>query len=136
MKENTKYMVITIILIFISLGIGIWIGIYLGYRTGASTVATISINTQVHDLENRVEALKAQRNQYSTLAIEIIEHGLDKDILSLLPEYREDLDIPMHTLDFIKKGLQTAKRYRTSFPRTSQGKLMDKDVKRALSTVN
>ncbi len=73
---------VTVILMVICLGIGMVAGVYLGYRSGTSTVATISINTQVHDLENRVEALQAQRNQDTGSAIEIIEHGLDQDIVS------------------------------------------------------
>jgi len=64
MKSSTKCTVVTVILMVICLGIGMVAGVYLGYRSGTSTVATISINTQVHDLENRVEALQAHSTAY------------------------------------------------------------------------
>jgi len=119
----------------IGLGTGAWIGIHLGYRTGTSTVATFSINTQVQDLKNRVEALKALRTQDAEGAIESIEHGLDVDIVSLLPDRREDLRIPPHTLNLIDQGLVIAKQYRLSYPRTSKGTLLDDDASRALSEI-
>ncbi len=84
MKTSTKCTVVTVILMVSCFGIGMVAGVYLGYRSGTSTVATISINTQVHDLENRVEALQAQRNQGTGSAIEIIEHGLDQDIVLIV----------------------------------------------------
>jgi D-arabinose 1-dehydrogenase-like Zn-dependent alcohol dehydrogenase len=136
MKSTTKCTAITAIVAIVGLGVGGWAGVNLGYLTGASNVATISINTQVHDLENRLEALQALRHQDADSAIKAIEHGLDRDIVSLLPSHREELRIPEATLSLVEKGLQRAKRYRVDFPRASQGRPLDEDVKRALSAVD
>lgn len=133
MRTTIKHAAITAVLTIVGLGIGVWAGANLGYRTGMSGVAAISINTQVHDLDNRLEALQALRRQDTDSAIELIEHGLDQDIVSLLPSHREGLQIPDATLAFVKDGLQNAKRYRVDFPRASRGRPIDDDVKRALS---
>jgi hypothetical protein len=124
---------VSAVLTIVGFGIGAWGGTDLGFRTGASDVATVSINTQVHDLGNRLEALKALRNGDADSAIEFIEHGLDRDIVSLLPSRRKGLQIPKATLEFVTEGLEGAKRYRADFPRASKGRPIDEDVARAFS---
>lgn len=136
MGISAKRIAITVAAGVVGLGIGLWIGSSFGFNAGASTVATVSINTLVHDLDNRLEALQAMRQQDPDTSIEALEHGLDRDIVSLLPSHREGLRIPKPTLEFAEKGLERAKRYRAEFPRASQGRPIDDDVERALSAVD
>ena len=133
MNPKTKSTVVAIIQVTVGLAIGLWVGIYVGNLTGGSTAAAIGINTQVHHLKSDVKALQELRNQDTAAAIETIESRLDQDIISMLPELYENLMITEETLAFIEEGLHVAKRYRAAYPRTSQGELIDKDIKRVFS---
>lgn len=133
MKPNIKSKVVAVIQATVGLAIGLWVGIYVGNLTGGSTAAAIGINTQVHHLKSGVKALQELRNQNPDAAIETIERRLDQDIISMLPELYENLLIPEETLALIEEGLHVAKRYRAAYPRTSQGELIDRDIKRAFS---
>ncbi len=135
MNPGIKRTAFAVILLALGLGIGIWLGSHLGYRLGASDVATISINTQVHDIDNRVQALTALRTGATDAGIELIEHGLDQDIVSLEPVRREGLQLPDHTLLFSDKGLRTAKTYRDDYPRTAQNTLIEESIRQAFSTL-
>jgi hypothetical protein len=135
MKQGIKQTIIVAAVLIVGLAVGVWIGAHLGVRVGTSEVAVISLNTQVHDLENRVQALRLLRQGNSESAIELIESGLDRDIVSLEPVRREGIRIREHTLSFIAKGLRTAKQYRDAYPRASQGELIDESIRQAFSTL-
>lgn len=135
MKQGGMRIVVGVITLIIGLVVGAWLGAYLGFGVGASDVAAISINTQIHDIENRVQALRSLRQGDTDSALEFIESGLDRDIVSLEPDRRENIRLREHTLDFISQGLRTAKQYRDEFPRSSQGELIDDSIRKAFSTL-
>lgn len=136
MKTRTRTIVLSTVVIVISVIAGVGIGAYLGFSLGTSTVATVALNTQVHNLHSDIETLRALRNNELAAAAELIEKRLDRGIVSLLPEYRDGLRIDTGTNEFITQGVIAAKRYRADFPRDAQSELIRNDVQRAFSLVD
>lgn len=126
---------ILVVVLIVGLAAGLWLGAHQGFDIGVSQVAGVSLNTQIHDIENRVQALRSLREKDIESAIELIESGLDNDIVSLEPARREGIRLAEHTLEFIAKGLLTAKQYRDHFPRASQGELIDESIRQAFATL-
>ncbi len=116
--------------------IGVIVGGYGGSYLAASAVINNWVNSQTKDGRAEVDILRQLRADEQENAIEILESELDKDIVSLLPEYHEKFRIQDLTLTSINETLLYAKRYRTEYPRESQGKLIDQDVARALALVD
>ncbi len=127
--------VLFMVILVVSIGVGIAFGSRLGFDAGVSEAAKLSINTQVHALNNRVKAMEALRAGKKESAIQLMEAGLDANIITLAPNRREGIDIPEHTESFIRSGLKSAKAYREKFPRTYQSELVKMDVMAAFSSV-
>ncbi len=133
---KTKSVIFLLVVVVITLAAGAAAGVYVGFGLGASAVAKVSINTQVSHVESNIEALRALRDGKIVAAMGLIENRLDQDIVSLLPEYREDLRIPEQTVALTEKTIRNAKQYRARFPRTPQTDLLRRDIERAFSLVD
>ena len=116
--------------------IGMVFGGYGGSYLSANAVINNWINSQTKDGNAQVAILINMRDGKNEQALELLEAELDKDIITLLPEYYEKFKITDQIVIAINTTLKNAKNYRMQFPRESKGRLIDKDVARALSLVN
>ena len=133
MMKSTLYT----LLIFMAGGLlGIVFGGYGGSYLAASAVINNWINSQTKDGNAQIAILINMRGGNNEQALELVEAELDKDIVSLLPEYYEKFNITDQLVTAINTTLKNAKDYRMQFPRESKGRLIDTDVNRALSLVN
>ncbi len=116
--------------------VGVIVGGYGGSYLAASAVINNWVNSQTKDGRAEVDILRQLRTGQQEQAIEMLESELDRDIVSLLPEYYEKFRIQGLTLTSINETLLQAKHYRLEYPRQSKGMLIDHDVTRAFTLVD
>ena len=111
------------------------VGGYGGAFLAAGNIVNNWIISQTSSTRSHIEILKLLRNGEQDTALEQLEARLDKDIVSLSPEYYDEFRITEQTRARIETALHQAKEYRQSYPRPSQGRAIDKDVEKTLSSV-
>ena len=116
--------------------VGVIVGGYGGSYLAASAVINNWVNSQTKDGRAETDILRQLRTGQHEQAIEMLESELDRDIVSLLPEYYEKFRIQGLTLTSINETLLHAKQYRLEYPRQLKGMLIDQDVTRAFTLVD
>ena len=110
-------------------------GGYGGAFLAAGSIVNNWVNSQTHATQSHIEILQLLRAGNNETALEQLENELDKDIVSLSPDYYEEFRLKEYTRDRVTAALQQAKEYRKANPRPSQGRAIDQDVEKTLSSV-
>jgi hypothetical protein len=108
-------------------------GGYLGARLGASAIINNWVNSQAGYAQSHILILRQLRNGDDDSAVEQLESQLDRDIVSLLPEFHGNYRLTDATRSRINAVLGQARQYRDDFPRQTSGKAIEDDVRHALA---
>jgi hypothetical protein len=110
--------------IALSLVAGLVIGGYGGFRLGKSSVLNNVLQKDAREVQSHVSTLKYLRDGQTDKAIEVIEAGLDDDLVLFDPEEPYEM-ITDRTKAEIKQALQQARGYRAAYPRKSSRSYVD-----------
>jgi len=117
--------------IVLSLAVGVVIGGYGGFRLGKTPVLNNVLQKDARGVQTRVITLKHLRAGQTDKVIEIIEAGLDDDLVLFDTEEPYEM-ITDRTKAEIKQALQHAKDYRAAYPRKSSRTHVDAMVSNVL----
>lgn len=92
--------------------------------------ADSAMSERAQEAGSKIAVLKRFRAGEEDKAIDILEHGLDNELIGL--EKREDF--ASSTNNSVQKALAEAREYRTAFPRTAADPVMDGLLKKALNS--
>ena len=110
--------------IALSLAAGLIIGAYGGFRLGKSPVLNNVLKKDAREVQSHVSTLKYLRDDQTDKAIEVIEAGLDDDLVLFDPEEPYEM-ITDRTKAEIKQAIQQARGYRSAYPRKSSRSHVD-----------
>ncbi len=122
-----------IFLAFAVLGVACLVaGGYIGARLASRAIVDNWVNSQTHYTQSHILILNRLRKGETDTAIEQLEAQLDRDIVSLSPDYYEDFNISDNTRARVDAALEQAREYRQAFPRQKRGLAIEKDVEKTL----
>ena len=104
--------------IVLSLAVGLIIGGYGGFRLGKATVLNNVLHKDALEVQSHIITLKHLRAGQTDKAIEVIEAGLDDDLVLFDPEDHYEM-ITDRTKAEIKQATTLARDYRAAYPRKS-----------------
>lgn len=108
-------------------------GGYVGLHLGASAIINNWVNNQASYAQSHILILRQLRSGDDDSALEQLESQLDRDIVSLLPDYHGNYRLTDVTHSRISAVLREARQYRDEFPREARGEAVGDDVQHALS---
>ena len=108
-------------------------GGYLGLHLGSSTIVNNWVNSQANYAQSHILILRQLRSGDDDSALEQLESQLDRDIVSLLPDFHGNYRLTDATRSRINAILVQARQYRDEFPRQASGKAIENDVHHALA---
>ena len=104
--------------IVLSLAVGVIIGVYGGFRLGKSPVLNNVLQKDAREVQSLIITLKHLRAGQTDKAIEVIEAGLDDDLVLFDPEEPYEM-ITDRTKAEITQATAQARGYRAAYPRKS-----------------
>lgn len=132
MSEKTRTRWYTFLIFSLICGISLIAGGYIGAHLAASAIVNNWVNSQTHYTQSHVLILNQLRSGETAAAIEQLEAQLDRDIVSLSPDYYEDFSVTDQTRARIEAALEQARQYRQDHPRENTGMAIERDVKKTL----
>ncbi len=129
-KTRSRWYTFLIFSLFCS--ISLIAGGYIGARLASSAIVDNWVNSQTHYAQSHVLILEQLRKGETGAVIEQLEAQLDKDIVSLSPDYYEDFSISDQTRARIEAVLEQVREYRREYPRENRGTAIERDVKKTL----
>lgn len=104
----------------------------IGARLGAGAIMDNWLTSQSNYALSHLLILRQMRNGDDEAALNRLEAQLDRDIVSLLPDYYGDARVSERARARAAAVLEQARDYRDEYPRPAQGRAIDRDVQRAL----
>lgn len=132
MSEATRSRWFSFFIFAILCVIGIVAGGYIGARLASTAVVNNWVGSQADYTQSHVLILRQLRRGEIDTVMEQLESQLDKDIVSLHPDYYDDFDITDRTRARVDAALEQARQYREAFPREKRGRAIERDVEDAL----
>lgn len=128
MAINSKNLLLYGLLILGGSALGFIAGGYTGSNFGIGLILNSAINKDAHDLQSRLSALRSLRAGDVDSGVEIIEAGIDDQLVLFdphepYPGLDEDTQLKM------KLAIESAFQYRQEFPRQSDRSHVDGMVK-------
>ena len=103
-----------VISLFVGGLVGIVAGGYIGFHLTTANFGNEWLYEQSNDISSRTTILRNIREGRHEDAVEMMERQLEDDLISIEPDHR----IKERTLSAINSAIQSAKEYRTQYPRT------------------
>lgn len=114
--------------------ISLLLGGYIGAHLGSSAMINNWVTSQSNYAQTHILILRQMRGGDDDAALEQLEGQLDRDIISLLPDFHGDYWLSDETRTRLEAVLRQARQYRDEFPRQTQGgEAMEEDLRRALT---
>lgn len=108
-------------------------GGYVGMHLASSAIVNNWVNSQASYAQSHIIILRQLRSGDDDSAVEQLESQLDRDIVSLLPDFHGNYRLTDVTRTRINAILRQARQYRDEFPRKTQGEAIEDDVRHALA---
>ncbi|MEX2525009.1 MAG: hypothetical protein WD750_08630 [Gammaproteobacteria bacterium] len=134
MSEKTRARWYTFLVFALFCVLSLIAGGYIGAHLASSAIVNNWVNSQTHYAQSHVLILGQLRNSETAAAIEQLEAQLDRDIVSLSPDYYEEFRVSDNTRARIEAVLDQVRQYRRSYPREKRGTAIEQDVERTLET--
>lgn len=104
-----------------------------GARIGAGAILDNWLTTRTNSTLSHLLILRQMRNGDDEAALNRLEAQLDRDIVSLLPDFYGGTRVSERARARAAAALEQAREYRDEYPRPPAGRAIDRDVQRALS---
>jgi hypothetical protein len=133
---NKRRLLVLSLAFLLGVVVGVVPSAALGFRQGTNRIVDNWVVTNARNSTDVMAVLRLLRNRQTEEGIENLETHLNRLLIGLTPSYLEGFELRGATLSHVQKTRDSARNYRTEYPRPQSQKLLDREIAEFLGTAD
>lgn len=135
LTNKRQLLVLSLVFLFGAI-VGVVPSAVLGFRQGTNSIVDNWVTTNARNATDVTKALRLLRRGETAEGLENLEMHLDRLLIGLTPSYLEGFEVRERTLSDVQKTRDSARDYRTQYPRPPSQRLLDREIAEFLGTMD
>lgn len=136
MLTNKRQLLVLSLVFLFGVIVGVVPSAMLGFRQGTNRIVDNWVTTNARNATDVTKALRLLRSSQTAEGLENLEIHLNRLLIGLTPSYLEGFELGELTLSDVQKTRDSARKYRTEYPRPPSQRLLDREIAEFLGTTD